>query len=48
MMEFEIQGGARKEIEEHRKADFRLFRELIHGITASPKSKKSSWRPSGL
>lgn len=47
MVEFEIQRGARNETEEHRRAAFRLFRELIGGITASLK-RRSSWRLSGL
>jgi len=35
--EFEIQRGARKEIPKYRRAHFRLFEELVGGITTALK-----------
>ena len=48
IVEFEIQRGERKKIAEHRQADFRLFKELVGGITASLKGKRSSGKLAGL
>lgn len=47
-VEFEIQRGARKEIAEHRRADFRLFKELVGGITAYLKCERNSGKLMGL
>lgn len=48
VVEFEIQRGARKETADHRRADFRLFKEFIDVITSSLKGKRSSGKLAGL
>lgn len=47
-VELDIQMGARKEIAEHRRAYFRLFKELVGSITASLKGERSSGKLAGL